>query len=152
MTTSDREIRITRLLAAPRDLVFKAFTSAEHLPAWWGPRGFTTTIQEIDVRPGGVWRFVMHGQDGTDYDNKVDYVEVVEPERLVYRHGSGIEDDPAEFEVSLTFEDRDGKTGLTMQMVFKTPEARRQVVEEFGAIDGANQTLDRLEELLATLQ
>jgi uncharacterized protein YndB with AHSA1/START domain len=103
------------------------------------------------VRPGGVWRFVMHGPDGTDYDNEVVYREVDAPRRLVYRHGSGREDDPEEFEVSVSFEDQDGKTSLTMVLVFGSAAQRDKVIEEYGAVEGANQTLDRLGEHLATM-
>src|SRR6266852_4602923 len=79
----DREIVITRLLDAPRELAFQAWTEPQHVAHWWGPNGFTNTIHEMDVRPGGVWRFIMHGPDGTDYKNEIVYVEVVKPERLV---------------------------------------------------------------------
>ena len=83
----DREIIMTRAFAAPRELVWKAWTNPKHIKAWWGPNGFTTTNLEVDVRPGGVWRFIMHGPDGTDYPNKIVYAEIVMPERLVYDHG-----------------------------------------------------------------
>ena len=77
---------ITRVFNAPRKMVFDAWTDPRQVAQWWGPRGFTTTISEMDVRPGGVWRLVMHGPDGTDYKNKVVYLEVAKPERLVYKH------------------------------------------------------------------
>jgi len=76
---SDREIVTTRVVDAPRELVFRAWTEPEHVGQWWGPNGFTSTIQEMDVRPGGVWRLVMHGPDGTDYPNESIYLEVVRP-------------------------------------------------------------------------
>ena len=72
---AEREISITRLFDAPRELVFEAWTDPEQVVQWWGPHGFTTTIHEMDVRPGGVWRFIMHGPDGTDYDNRVVFEE-----------------------------------------------------------------------------
>jgi uncharacterized protein YndB with AHSA1/START domain len=111
-TTSDREIVVSRVFDAPRELVFDAWTDPEQVVQWWGPHGFTTTIQEMDVRPGGVWRFVMHSSDGTDYDNKVVFVEVVKPERLVYDHGGGEESDIQQFHVTVTFVEEDGKTRL----------------------------------------
>ena len=83
-STADREIITTRLIDAPRDLVFRMFTEAEHVVKWWGPNGFTNTNHEMNVAPGGVWRFIMHGPDGTDWGNKIVYTEVVRPERLVY--------------------------------------------------------------------
>src|SRR5262245_65569471 len=84
-SSADREIVTTRLVDAPPDRVFDAWTDPEQIVQWWGPRGFTTTTSTMEARPGGVWRFVMHGPDGRDYQNKITYFEVVRPERLVYR-------------------------------------------------------------------
>ena len=147
-TTSDREIVIRRVFDAPRELVFEAWTDPEQVVQWWGPRGFTTTIQEMDVRPGGVWRFVMHGPNGTNYDNKVVFVEVVKPERLVYDHGPGDESDSPQFHVTVTFEEEGGRTRLTLRLVFASAAERDSAVE-FGALEGGNQTLERLAEHLA---
>lgn len=144
--TADREIVITRLLDAPRETVFSAWTDPAQVGIWWGPRGFTTTIHEMDVRPGGTWRFIMHGPDGVDYPNWVAYSEVVRPERLVYAHG-GTRDE-AEFHVTVTFDEEDGKTRLTMRSLFPSAAAREYVVREVKAIEGGNQTLDRLGEYL----
>ena len=108
----DREIVITRLIDAPRDLVFEAWTDAKHLAAWWGPTGFTTTTSAFDMRPGGVWRFVMHGPDGRDYQNRITYDEIVRPERIVYSHGGGDDAEPVQFETTVTLEDIGGKTKL----------------------------------------
>jgi uncharacterized protein YndB with AHSA1/START domain len=85
--TGDREIIITRTFDAPRERVWEAWTDPKQVIKWWGPNGFTNTLFEMDVKPGGVWRHMMHGPDGTDYPNKVVYIEVVKPERLVYSHG-----------------------------------------------------------------
>ena len=145
---TDREIVITRTFDAPRELVFDAWTDAAHIAEWWGPNGFTTTNYEMDVRAGGVWRFVMHGPDGVDYPNRVDYIEVVRPERLVYRHGDG--DADTGFLATVTFEDRDGKTELTMRTEFASAEERARVIAEHGAIEGGKQTLARLAEYLAS--
>ena len=146
-STVDREIVITRLLDAPRERVFEAWTDPRQVGHWWGPTGFTTTIHEMDVRPGGVWRFIMHGPDGVDWPNWVRYQEVVRPERLVYDHG-GEREDP-EFHVTVTFADEGGRTRLTMRSLFPTAAARDYVVREVRAIEGGNQTLDRLTEYLA---
>ena len=148
MATSDREIVITRDFDAPRELVFEAWTDPEQVVQWWGPRGFTTTIHEMDVRPGGVWRFVMHGPDGTDYDNKVLFIEVVKPERLVYNHGAGDESDFPPFRVTVTFDEEIDKTRLTLRLIFGSPADRDNAVES-GALEGGNQTLERLAEHLA---
>lgn len=144
-----RELIVNRVLSAPRKLVFKTWTDPEHLRHWWGPKGFTLTIQTIDVRPGGVWRYIMHGPDGTDYDNKISYIEVASPERLVYSHGDGEDDE--QFRVTVTFAEQGNKTELTMRSLFKSVEELEMVVKQYGAIEGAKQTLDRLEEQLAKL-
>ncbi|MEA2640074.1 MAG: hypothetical protein QOF51_1468 [Chloroflexota bacterium] len=141
--TADREIVVSRVLDAPRELVFKAWIDPQHVAQWWGPTGFTTTTHEMDVRPGGVWRFIMHGPDGVDYPNWIKYLEVVEPERLVYNHG-GEDEGQSDFQTTVTFVDQGGKTALTMRAVFPTAEARDYVVKEYGALDGGQQTLERL--------
>lgn len=146
--TSDREIVLTRILNAPRELVFKAWTDPRHIIKWWGPDGFTNTIHEMNVKPGGVWRYIMHGPDGVDYPNKVVYSEVVKPERLVYVHGSDIENDPAQFHVTVTFEEYNGQTKLTMRSIFPSAAARDRVVNVYHAIEGGQQTLNHLEEHL----
>ena len=153
-STADREIVVSRLFQAPRELVFKAFTDPNGITNWWGPNGFTTTTSEMDLRPGGVWRFVMHGPDGTDYPNRVVYNEVVAPERLVYRHDDDAGDGQVgvQFDVTVTFDDEGGKTRLTMRSLFETAAERARLVEEFGALEGANQTLERLGAYLKTLQ
>src|SRR5689334_7188335 len=84
--TQDREMVMQRVLNAPRELVFDVFTKPEHLAKWWGPDGFLTTVHEMNVKAGGTWRLTMHGPDGTDYLNKMIFIEVVPPERIVYRH------------------------------------------------------------------
>jgi uncharacterized protein YndB with AHSA1/START domain len=86
----------SRLLNAPRQLVFSAFTDPKHLAQWWGPDGFTTTTHSFEFRPGGVWHFVMHGPDGRDYQNRITYEEIIRPERLVYRHGGGTDVEPVQ--------------------------------------------------------
>ena len=150
-STVDREIVITRVLDAPRELVFRAWTEPDHVVKWWGPQGFTTTTKEMDVRPGGVWRFVMHGPDGRDYKNKIVFSEVTKPERLVYAHADDGETEPVSFQVTVTMDDQGGKTKLTMRMVFPSVEERDRVVKEYGALEGAKQHVDRLAEHLTTM-
>jgi uncharacterized protein YndB with AHSA1/START domain len=149
--TADREIVITRLLNAPRELVFEAWTDPQHLTQWYGPTGFTTTFQSMDLRVGGVCLFVMHGPDGVDYDNRMDFLEVVKPEKLVYLYGSR-QDDPDQFHVTVTFAEERGKTRLTMRSLCKTAAARDKEVKEHGAIEGGNQTVDRLEAHLVQMR
>ncbi|MBI3664125.1 MAG: SRPBCC domain-containing protein [Acidobacteria bacterium] len=150
--TADREIVITRVFDAPRKLVWEAWTDPKHVVHWWGPRGFTTTIQEMDVRPGGVWRHIMRGPDGTDYPNKSVFTEVVKPERIVYSHGGGKKGGPgAHFEATWTFDAQGDKTKVTIRMVFPSAADRDKVVKEYGAIEGGKQTLERLAEHLAKM-
>jgi uncharacterized protein YndB with AHSA1/START domain len=139
----DQTIVGTRLFDAPRDLVFQMFTDPKHIVHWWGPKGFTNTLYVMDVRPGGIWRHVMHGPDGVDYKNESVYVEVVRPERLVYKHLSA----PAHV-TTITFEDQGGKTQVTMRLLFESNEVRNKTIEVFGAVEGLKQTLNRLAERL----
>jgi uncharacterized protein YndB with AHSA1/START domain len=147
--TADREIVLTRIFDAPRELVFEAYTDARHLDEWWGPRGFVTKTIEHDARVGGAWRFTMLAPDGTVFPNRVVYTEVVRPERLAYLHDSDVDDDPRRFQVTVTFADLGGRTELTSRMLLATPEQRAQVVG-FGAIELGYQTLDRFAEHLAS--
>ena len=150
-STAGREIVISRVVEAPRELVWQAWTQPEHVAQWWGPNGFTSTIQEMDVRVGGVFRMVMHGM-GQDFPNVMTYLEVERPARLVYDHGNGEPDDPNKFHVTVTFVEQDGKTEVTMRSLFATAEARDFVVREFGAIEGGRQHLARLSEHLSGMR
>ena len=146
--TVDRQIAITRMIEAPRELVFDSWTSNEHLERWWGPNGFTLTTHDIDVRPGGRWTFTMHGPDGVDYPNEILYDEVARPERITFEHGAPGTDE-ASFRGMITFDDFIGNTVLTMRSVFASKEQLDHVVEQYGAIEGGNQTLDRLVDYLS---
>lgn len=138
----DRQLVISRHFDAPRELVFAAWTDPEHLPNWWGPRGFASRTKAVDLRPGGFWRYLMIGPDGTEYPNEIRYREITPPERIAYRHGTGSDDDE-HFDVTVVFEPEDGGTRLTFTMTFQTREQREEAVTH-GAIEGANQTFDRL--------
>lgn len=146
-SAADREIVVTRTFEAPRDLVFRAWTDPRHVAHWFGPNGFTLTTHEMDVRLGGRWRYIMHGPDGKNYDNRIVYAEVVQHERLVYEHGEDKDNDPGRFDVTATFDDVGGKTKVTLRMVCRSAEQRAEVVK-FGAIEGGNQTMARLAEYL----
>ena len=141
--TADREIVTSRVFDAPRDLVFQAWTDPKHLAQWWGPDGFTSTIQEMDVRPGGAFRLIMHGPDGTDYKNESVYLEVVKPELLSYEHKS------PKFRSTVTFEEQGRRTKVTMFMVFDTAKEKDTTVKVFGAVEGAKQTFARLSDFLS---
>jgi len=141
-----RSIVTTRVIDAPRELVFDAFSNPDHLARWWGPNGFTTTTHAFDMRPGGAWRFTMHGPDGRDYENHIVYDEIVRPERIAYQHGD--DKGTISFESTITFEDLGGKTRITLRAVFPTKENRDWVAKTHGAVEGGRQTLGRLEEFL----
>jgi uncharacterized protein YndB with AHSA1/START domain len=143
--TYDREIVISRMLKAPRELVFRAWTDPDHLINWWGPRGFTNTFREANIVPGGSWRFIMHGPDGTAYPNLIVFDEIIEPEFISFYHASEDLSDPGMFRTRVTFEEVGMKTRLTMRSIFPTAEERDKVVKEYRAIEGGNQTLDKLE-------
>jgi uncharacterized protein YndB with AHSA1/START domain len=116
-----------------------------------GPNGFTTTTSVFDMKPGGVWRFVTHGPDGRDYQNRITFDEIVKPERIVYRHGGGDDVEPVQFKTTVTFEDLGGKTRLTMRGVFPSAAERERVIREYGADMGMVETLNRLEQYLAAV-
>jgi uncharacterized protein YndB with AHSA1/START domain len=150
--TQDREIVIARTFDAPRELVWEAWTNPKHVVNWWGPRGFTTTIEQMDVRPGGIWKHTMRGPDGAEFPNYSVFEEVVKPERIVFSHGGSQRGGElhVQFIATWTFEDLgNNQTRLTARMVFPTAEARDIVVKEYGAIEGGKQTLERLAEYLA---
>jgi uncharacterized protein YndB with AHSA1/START domain len=145
----DRQVVIMRLFQAPRERVFDAWTQREHVERWWGPAGFSVTTDEMDVRPGGTWRFTMHGPQG-NFPNQIVYHEITQPSRLVYTHTSPGVDDPR-FRTTVTFDDWLGMTAFTMRLVFDSAGERDVVVEKYNAVEGGNQTLDRLGELLAAM-
>ena len=140
--TADREIVISRVINAPRELVFEAFTEVRHLSRWWGPEGFTTTTRAFEFRVGGEWDFVMHGPDGTDYQEWITWTDLT-PERIKFLHGES-RDDPNAFESVLTFEPDGEATLIQMRTVFPTRELRDVAVEKYHAIQGGQQTLSNL--------
>ena len=146
-----RSLFLTRVFDAPRALVFACFSDPVHLAQWWGPNGFTTTTHAFEFHPGGVWRFVMHGPDGRDYQNRITFDEIVPPERLVYHHGGGDDVEPVQFNVTVTFEAQGGKTKLTWRSVFPSVAERDRVVREYGADEGLKQTVGRLAEYVARI-
>jgi uncharacterized protein YndB with AHSA1/START domain len=146
MSTSatDREIVISRVIAAPREVVFEAFTQVRHLSQWWGPEGFTTTTRAFEFSVGGVWDFVMHGPDGTDYPEWISWTEIVPPERLEMLHGE-FEGDPNAFESVLTFSPDGAGTRIEMRTVFPTRALRDEAVATYHAVEGGEQTLANLD-------
>ena len=136
-STSGREFVHRRLIDAPRERVFRAFSDPTHLARWWGPDGFSSTFHDFDLRPGGAWRFDFHGPDGTDYPNESIFVDVVEPERIVLEHLSF-----HHFLLTISFVEQDGKTVVGWRQVFDTAEERERVAPV--VVQANEQNLDRL--------
>jgi uncharacterized protein YndB with AHSA1/START domain len=143
---SSNEIRIVRVYDAPVGVVWDAWTDPAQVAQWWGPRGFTLTTHSKDLRPGGTWRYTMHGPDGVDYPNVTRYHEVVQNQRLVYDHG-GSDDSPPMFRVTVEFQETRGKTRMEMCMTLATAEAAREA-RVFIKKAGGDATWDRLAEYL----
>jgi uncharacterized protein YndB with AHSA1/START domain len=142
--TADRELRLSRELDAPVDLVWEVWTDPGHIAQWWGPEGFTNTISLMDVRPGGEWHLVMHGPDGTDYKNKSVFREVVPLKKIVYEHVSA-----PKFVATIQFEARGDQTFLTWHMLFDSAEEFIRTVKTFKADEGLRQNVEKLGRYLA---
>ena len=140
---SERQIIVTRLINAPLALVFKAFHEPKHITNWWGPNGFRTTTHEMQFRVGGRWKNTMHGPDGTDYDNFSIYTDIRENELIAYDHFAG-EGGPLHFQAEISFKAEGEKTRVTLQLTAPTKD-ERDAMAKFGAIEGGEQTLARLE-------
>ncbi|MEO8067234.1 MAG: SRPBCC family protein [Flavobacteriales bacterium] len=147
--TADRDIIVTRVVNAPREKVWQAFADPDALAKWWGPDGFTITTKAFDFSKGGDWIFMMHGPDGRDYPNSVRFTEIVEPSRMEHDHGG--DDGKVMFKAVITLDDLGSKTRVTLHSTFFTKEARDLVVKEYGAIEGGEQTLARLDDYMQTL-
>lgn len=141
--TSDRELRLSRVLDAPVELVWEVFTDPEHIAQWWGPNGFRNTITRMEVKPGGKWDLVMHGPDGTDYKNESVFLEVVTHRKIVFEHVS------PKFTATIGFEARGEQTLLTWHMLFESAEQFIQVVKTNGADEGLKQNVEKLSRYLA---
>jgi uncharacterized protein YndB with AHSA1/START domain len=132
-----RDLVSTRLIPFPREAVFGAFRDPARLAQWWGPAGFTNTIHEFDLRPGGRFRLALHGPDGTDYENDKEFIEVVEPERVAFRHHQPMHS----FTMAMTWVEEAGGTRLTWVMSF---ESLSDEVREF-ILKANEENFDRLE-------
>lgn len=145
--TADRELLLTRILDAPRELVWEVWTNPEHIVHWWGPNGFTNTINKMDVRPGGIWDLVMHGPDGTDYKNESIFREVIEHERIVYEHVSH-----PKFTATITFFADGDKTILSWHMLFESAEEFQYTCKTFKADEGLKQNVVKLAAFLERMK
>ncbi len=146
---SDREIVMERVFDAPRELVFKAYTDPDLIPKWWGPRKYTTTVDKMDVRVGGAWRFVQRDAGGHEYAFNGEYREIAPPGRLSYTFE--FEGMPGHVLLeTVTFEEQGGQTKVTVTSLFASVEDRDGMLQS-GMEQGANESQDRLAELLETL-
>ncbi len=145
-TTADREIVVTRVIDAPRDLVFAAWTEREHVEKWWGTSGVTT--HEWNAKPGGLWRYSQPGPDGAQYPFKIKFVEIAKPARLVYDFGTDAENAAEPVRTNVTFEEENGKTKVTLQLVFATAAAYTEAAK-YGAVGGAKAALENVAKYLA---
>ncbi len=148
----EREIVLTRLVDAPRELIFDVWTNPEHLPKWFGPAGFTVQTKEIDVTVGGIWRFDMTAPDGTCYDNRMVFKRIERPSLIEADHGSDNVNDPNKFHMLVTFmEQSNGKTVVTLRQIHPSKTHRDNGLA-FGAVEYGNQTLDKLAQYVAVMQ
>ncbi len=146
-TPSEREIVLTRVFDAPPSLVFDAFTKPELLKRWFGPRGHSLVVCEVDLRVGGSWRFVVRGPDGADMGMRGVYRELAPPNRSV--HTESFDDFPGESVVTTVLTEDRGKTTLTATVLYPSQEIRDAVIKS-GMEHGAAETYDKLAELLAS--
>lgn len=152
--TGDRDLVMSRVFDAPRDVVFRAFATAEALAQWWGPRGWTLSANNLDFRPGGTWHYCMRGPDGEESWGLSTYSEILQGERIVHTDAfSNAEGTVAEgmpqMQITIEFTDEDGRTRVTSRTEFPSRDGLKQVLD-MGVVQGATETWDRLEEYLAS--
>ena len=149
---TDKPIIITtRVINAPRDLVYKVLTDPNHIAEFWGPNGFTNTIKSMDVKPGGQWLFTMHGPDGTDYPNRIIYRTVEPPRLLTFDHDNGGDGEfDHKFIGEIELWDEAGKTRIELRVIENSMQARDAIAGY--AVEGGRQNLDRLAAHLDVLQ
>ena len=140
----DREIVLSRLIDAPRDLVFSAWTDPKHLPNWFGPAGFRIETKEIHISVGGLWRFDMIAPNGQLWSSRMHFRRIEQPTLIEFDHGADSDDDPGRFRTTITFDEQsDGKTVITLRQLHPT-RAQRDAGIGFGAVEYGYQTLEKL--------
>lgn len=142
-TNETRELSISRLINAPQELVWEAWTNPEHIRHWWGPVGFNSTISKMEVTEGGEWIFVMHGPDGTDYKNKHVYITLEKPSLIIMRHESF-----PPFVMTARFEAKGTQTLVTLHSVFESASQLQEVIKVFKADEGMVQNITRMDEYI----
>lgn len=145
----EREIVLTRVIDAPQARVFEAWTDPDQITRWFSPEGFRSETLEVDIRPGGRWRFIYVGPDGTRYENRMVFLRIEAPRLIEMEHGHDIDDDPERFHVTVTFDAQsNGKTVLTLRQLHPTAEQRNAGIA-FGAVEIGCTTLENLAKHLA---
>lgn len=140
----DREIVLSRVIEARRDIVFSAWTDPKHLPNWFGPAGFRIETVEIDISVGGLWRFEMIAPDGQRWPSRMQFLKIERPTLIEFDHGADIDNDPGRFRTTLTFDEQsDGKTVITLRQLHPT-KTQRDAGIGFGAVEYGYQTLEKL--------
>ncbi len=142
-STTNRELRITRTFNASVELVWEVWTKPEHLAAWWGPNGFTTTIHKMEVRKGGEWNLTLHGPDGKNYRNKAIFREIIPFRKIVFEHFN------PHFLTTVVFEAQEGKTFVEWTMLFETGALYEAVIKAYKADEGLKQNVEKLEKYLS---
>ena len=145
MSTENREMRIIRTFKAPVELVWKVWTSPDHIVNWWGPNGFTNTIHEMNVEEGGEWKLTMHAPDGTNFPNRSVFKEIIPLKKIVFQHFN------PNFTTTVLFESKGTETLVDWSMVFETAEIRDIIIKAHKADEGQKQNMDKLEKYLSDL-
>lgn len=140
--TANREISITKMLNAPVELVWEAWTKPDQIAKWWGPAGFTNTIHKMDVAAGGEWRLTMHGPDGKNYINKSEFIEIDPLKKIVFQHYN------PNYLAAIVFEPKGKDTLMEWTAQFETAELFETVVKVFKADEGFKQNVEKLENYL----
>lgn len=143
--TTNRQLRITEMINAPVELVWKVWTNPKHVAQWWGPNGFTNTIHTMEVAEAGEWRLTMHGPDGKNYPNKSVFVEIVRQKKIVFQHFN------PDYIATIIFTPVEKQTFLEWTMLFETTEMFETVVKVFKADEGLKQNVEKLTAYIETL-
>ncbi|HTF81508.1 MAG TPA: SRPBCC family protein [Cytophagales bacterium] len=143
MATENREMRIVRTFKAPIALMWEVWTNPAHIAQWWGPNGFTNTIEKMDFKEGGEWKLTMHAPDGTNFPNRSIFKEIIPFKKIVFEHFN------PHFITTVLFEAKGEETQIDWTLLFDTAEMRETVVKAHKADEGQKQNLDRLEKYLA---
>lgn len=152
-TVQDNKVTYKRHVAVPIELAFEAWSSHDHLSKWWGPDGFTITTKTLNFSTGGVWDFIMHGPDGRNYKNKIQYMEIRKPHYISYKHlGDGEGGGDVRFYSNIFFEAVGDGTHVTMEQIFPSKAELERVNKEYGAIEGGIQHTNHMAKYLESLK